>query len=139
MSLLRNGREVGSDQSPAFTAVFAAIDFTTSCGPENFVTISPIRETKRAELMFQACWEPAAEPLPVPRAVFAAVNLAASVDAFTPRCWIVLGGGDEKNVWIARMQNEAVGINVRSPFGTRPALPAVSAIEADVETGAAGD
>ena len=51
----------------------------------------------------------------------------------------MFGGCDEHDVWIARVQNETVRINVLGPIGAGPALPATATIRADIKPGPTRD
>src|SRR5688500_19260594 len=65
VSLLRNRRQLPGNQRPGFAVVFAAKDFAAGGAAENGTGAIGFFEAVRAEFMFQAIWQPAAEPLPV--------------------------------------------------------------------------
>src|SRR5437899_8764398 len=136
VTLLRNRRQVGGDQRPAFAVGVTAIDLAAGGSAEDRIAVAPVFQAQGAELMLQTFREPSTQPLPVLAAVVAAVNPASGVGTFAPGRGVVLGGCDEHDIRVAWVQNETVRIDVLSPIRAGPALPATATIRADIKHGA---
>src|SRR5688572_15234670 len=106
MSLLRYRRQFGGDQRPALAVIFAAENFAAGGAAENGTGAIGFFETERAEFMFQAIGQPAAEPLPVLAAIFAPVDFSFGArlrPGLPPGGRVVFGGCDEHEIGVFRI------------------------------------
>src|SRR5581483_4991595 len=135
VALFRNRRQLGGDQSPGVAVVFTAKNLAAGGAAENRANAAGFFQAERAELVFQARRQSAAQLLPVSAAVAAPIDFSLGArrrPGFAPGDGVVLGGGDEHEIGIFRIPGKAVGINVDGPIRACPALPTAAAAARDV-------